>query len=66
MKNDYLSKVGDTFIPEMDLQDFLNKYNVQLKYLPEEERDRLEADITKEEILEALRDTNKNSAPGPS
>ena len=34
--------------------------------LPEEERNSLEVDFTREEILEALRDTNKNSAPGPA
>ncbi len=66
LRDDYMTKVGEVFTPEMRLQDFLQKYQIQLETLPEEDRDKLEEEITRDEITAALKNKNKNSAPGPS
>jgi hypothetical protein len=62
----YVSKVGIPFNPSMTLNDFLDKYDVELPRIDSNEYDFMGTEFTKEELKEVLQSSKKLSAPGPS
>ncbi len=50
----------------MTLQDFLNRYNIQLPQISEDQKDQLEEEFTQQEVKDALHEAAENSAPGPT
>jgi len=50
----------------MTLQDFLNRYNIQLPQITEDQKEEMEEEFTQQEVKEALHEAAETSAPGPS
>ena len=58
--------VGTEFKQHMELEEFLDKYQVELPILKEATRDILDTEFTMSEVKEALSQAAGKSAPGPS
>ena len=66
LQNRYQNTVGAEHVQQMSLTTFLNKYNVSLDQLDPDHANELDQPYTAQEVREALLDSKKNSAPGPT
>ena len=66
LSKSYEATVGKKFIPTLELKDFLERYEVELPTLTEEEQQALNNEITMDELKESLSSAKVCSAPGPS
>ena len=64
MKKRYQDNAGNAGGREMALEEFLRKYEVELKKLRDKEQ--METEVTEEEIGRALGNSKSGKAPGPS
>lgn len=66
MKTKYQSTTSSVFVPEMSLNQFFNKYGVQMDLLPEHERGALEEEFSLDELRTVLTKCKMTSSPGPT
>jgi hypothetical protein len=66
LEGKFRSTVGELFVPEMGLNEFLEKYQVELPRLSDELRESMDEEFTDQEIRAALSSAKAGAAPGPS
>ncbi len=66
LQNNYCRDVETKFVPTRSLEDFMREHAVTLPSLSEEQREGLEADVTTDELRDALSSARAESSPGPS
>jgi hypothetical protein len=66
LEGKFKATVGEKFQPEMELTEFLAKYQVELPSLSDELREMLDEEITINEVRDALSSAKAGAAPGPS
>jgi hypothetical protein len=64
LQQKYQGIVGQPYETEMELDEFLNKYEVEFDLI--NDGNWMENEFTPEEVLEAIKNATKNAAPGPS
>jgi hypothetical protein len=66
LEGKFRTTVGELFVPEMGLNEFLEKYDVELPHLSDELRETMDEEFTVQEIRAALSSAKAGAAPGPS
>jgi hypothetical protein len=66
LEGKFRSTVGELFVPEMELNEFLEKYQVELPHLSDELRETMDEEFTEQEVRAALSSAKAGAAPGPS
>jgi len=63
----WYERTAERALPQtISLQEFLTAHNIRLPQITEEQKESLEEEFTQEEVLEAIKEANEVSAPGPS
>jgi hypothetical protein len=64
LQQKYQGIVGQPYDTEMELEEFVNKYEIEFDLI--NEGNWMENEFTPEEVLEAIKNASKNAAPGPT
>jgi hypothetical protein len=64
LQQKYQGIVGQPYDTEMELEEFVNKYEIEFDLI--NEGNWMENEFTPEEVLEAIKNAAKNVAPGPT